>query len=100
MQKLHIYTYTQTKIKYNKISQSIGKGREAPSVMPKHLHFVQDPRKQRRVARRIAKDKRARIQFITKLKGLSHLILRKSHKQWMKNLLLFLISHQQKHIKE
>ena len=52
--------------------------------MPKHLHFVRDPRTQRRVARRIAKLKRARIQFITKLKGLSHLILRKSHKRWIK----------------
>ena len=50
----YIHT-TQTKINYNKISQSIGKGREAPSVMPKHLHFVRDPRTQRRVARKIAK---------------------------------------------
>ena len=78
--KIKYINTTQTKINYNKISQSIGKGREAPSVMPKHLHFVRDPCTQRRVARRIAKVKRARIQFITKLKGPSHLILRKSHK--------------------
>ena len=36
------------------------------------------------VARRIAKDRRALIQFITRLKGLSHLMHRKSHKQWIK----------------
>ena len=55
--KSYIYTYTQTKINYSKFSQSIGKGREALSVMPKHYHFVQGPRTQRRVAHRIAKDK-------------------------------------------
>ena len=52
--------------------------------MPKHLHLVRDPRTQRRVARRIANDKRARIQFITMLKGFSHLSHKKSHIRWMK----------------
>ena len=61
------------------MSQSIGKGKEAPSVIPKystyctiHAHKI--------VAHRIANDRLTLIQSITKLKGLSYLMHRKSHK--------------------
>ena len=41
--------------------QSIAKGRDAPSTIPKHLHLVRDPLTHNIVARRMAKDNLARI---------------------------------------
>ena len=54
-------------------------GKDAPSTMPRHLHLVRDPRTHNKVARRMANERRARIQPITDPKGRSHLAHRNSH---------------------
>ena len=81
-------TTTTKRDTYNnqlKKCQSIAKGRDAPSTIPKHLHLVRDPLTHNIVSQRMAKDNLAQIHPITTLKGRSHFTARKSPRHFKKN---------------